>query len=942
MNGKSVLRWQLKLCTCKMSQMRPMSTSPKILSTFLTAVALVAVLTGGSLSAADHWAYQPLSTAPPPAANNVPWVRNTIDEFVWDKLQEVGIAPSPPADPATLVKRLYYDLHGLAPSYDDVAPLANDPSDEAYAQLVDRLLSSERFAERWARHWLDIARYADSNGFEKDSDRPNAWRYRDWVIDAIHQDMPFDQFTVEQLAGDMFPDSTPEQLLATAFHRQTLTNTEGGTDKEQWRVAAVMDRTETLGAGWLGLTVGCARCHDHKYDDITQREYYQLFAYFNNGDEVNADVAKSPEKYRQYELAYEAYQGRVAELRAEVKLVGAQALERQPAREEDLLRQLAAAVDDPLQLHAVEVVSASSASGQPLRVLEDRSLLAANREVKHDTYTVVVRVPVAEFQRLVLEVLPHDSLPQQGPGLASSGNFMLSEVRVFPGESTEGTPIPLVDRGADFSQDEWHSSQAVDGDPKTGWSVAPEFGEPHQASFDSEETVPLGDQHTLTVVLDQQYESGFHLIGCFRLSVVSGTDPDRILPPTLREIMSLPSAERSADQAKQLANHLLTLDPEYAEIAGRFKTLEAEAPQPPLMSVRVIRERQKDRRQTHILHRGEFLQPGEEVSPGTLATLPPVHPSTRAVPDRLELARWLISGQNPLVPRVAVNHIWYHLFGQGIVRTLNDFGIQGESPTHPKLLDWLAADYLRLDWSRKKLIKLIVMSTTYRQSSHHRPELAQFDPTNRWLYRQNRFRVEAETVRDLYLSASGLLSSKVGGPSVFPPIPAGITDVNYNSSFKWKVSGGENRYRRGMYTFFKRTAPHPNLTTFDCPDSNVTCVQRTRSNTPLGALITLNNEVYHEAAQALAQRVLAASMPTDQDRLDYAFRLCVARSPSQHEVEALQRLLDASRRWFDQDSEGADKLVGSYTVEELSNSETAAWVATARIVLNIDQFITRE
>jgi len=925
-----------------------MPTTCKNLSTFpgrsllLTVVALVAVVPTGSLSAADHWAYQPLSTAPPPASDNVPWVRNTIDQFVWEKLQEVGIAPSPPADAATLVKRLYYDLHGLVPSYEDVEALDNDPSDEAYAQLVDRLLSSERFAERWARHWLDIARYADSNGYEKDSNRPNAWRYRDWVIDAIHQDMPFDQFTVDQLAGDMIPDRTPEQLLATAFHRQTLTNTEGGTDQEQWRVAAVMDRTETLGTAWLGLTVGCARCHDHKYDDITQREYYQLFAYFNNGDEVNTDVAKSPEKYQQYELAREEHQGRLAKLRAKVERIGAQALVRQPAQEQDLLRQLAAAADDPLQPHAVKIVSSASASGQPLRVLEDGSLLAANREVKHDTYTVTVRVPVESFRRLVIEVLPHDSLPERGPGLAANGNFVLSEVRVFPGESTDGTPIPLLDRGADFSQDKWHVSQAVDGDPKTGWAVEPEFGKPHQAVFASEEAVPLGDQRTLTVELDQQYESGFNLIGCFRLSLVSGTDPDRILPPAMREFLVLKSAERSADQAKQLADHLVMLDPEYAEIAGRLKAVEAEAPQPPLMSVRVIQERQNERRQTHILHRGEFKQPGEEVSPDTLSTLPPVQPRASAVSDRLDMARWLVNGQNPLVPRVAVNHVWYHLFGQGIVRTLNDFGIQGESPTHPELLDWLAAETMRLGWSRKKLIKLIVMSAAYRQSSRHRPELAEVDPTNRWLYRQNRFRVEAETVRDLCLSASGLLSSKVGGPSVFPPIPAGITDLNYNSSFKWKVSGGENRYRRGMYTFFKRTAPHPNLTTFDCPDSNVTCVQRTRSNTPLAALITLNNEVYHEAAQALAQRILAASMPTDQDRLDYAFRLCVARSPGQHEAEALQQLLDAGRRWYEQDPEGADKLVGSYGVEELSDSETAAWVATARIVLNMDQFITRE
>ena len=895
-----------------------------------------------SLVASDHWAYQPLATTPPPAVKDKPWIRNAIDQFVWGKLQELGITPSPPANAATLVKRLYYDLHGLVPSYADVELLNDDPTDATYSELVDRLLLSERFAERWARHWLDFARYADSDGYEKDNNRPNAWRYRDWTIAAIHQDMPYDEFTIEQLAGDMLPDHSDEQLLATAFHRQTLTNTEGGVDKEQWRVASVMDRTETLGAVWLGLTVGCARCHDHKYDDITQQEYYQLFAYFNNGDEAKADVAKSEEKFQQYELAKKVYDGRLRKLRTEVEQIRTQALARQSRQENDLLRQLAMAVEDPLKTHPVEVISASSASGQSLRVLGDGSLLAGNQEIKHDTYTVTVRVPVAELQRLVIKVLPHPSLPKQGPGLATNGNFVLSELQVFPGELAEGTAIPLVLRDADFSQEKWNVSQVLDGDSKTGWGVVPEVGKPHHARFDTETAVLLGEQRLVTVVLNQQYESGFHLIGRFRLHVVSGTDPERILPQEIRDILVTQSEQRNDAQAKQLAEHLLLLDPEYVEVAGRLEALETKAPPSPLMSVRIIRERQKDRRQTHILHRGEFKQPGEQVVAGTLSVLPVIAPRTGSASDRLDLARWLVNGENPLVPRVAVNQIWHHLFGQGIVKTLNDFGVQGESPTHLELLDWLAAEYVRLGWSRKKLIKLIVTSSTYRQSSHHRQELLEMDPMNRWLYRQNRFRVEAETVRDLYLSASGLLSSKIGGPSVFPPIPPGVTDVNYNSSFKWKVSGGENRYRRGMYTFFKRTAPHPNLLTFDCPDSNVTCTQRNRSDTPLAALVTLNNEVFHEAAQALSQRVRSAALATDQERLDYVFRLCVARSPVQQESKVLQQLLDDSRLWYQQDQQGADKMVGSFPVEQLSNSETAAWVATVRIVLNMDEFITRE
>jgi mono/diheme cytochrome c family protein len=627
----------------------------------------------------QHWAYQPLQAPTPPEVigptAGVDRLTD-IDRFVRANLAKQGIEPSRAADRPTLIRRLSYDLIGLPPETADVDAFVADASPEAYEQLVDSLLASPHFGERWGRHWLDMARFADSDGYEKDNHRPDAWRYRDWVIEAINRDLPFDQFTIEQLAGDLLPDATPQQLLATAFHRQTLTNTEGGVDREQFRVAAVMDRTETLGTVWLGLSVGCARCHSHKYDQITHREYYELYAFFNNADEVDA-------------------------------------------------------------------------------------------------------------------------------------------------------PFPA----------------------------------------------------------------------------------DASAPPALAE----------------------------------DSTADAGDDAPKTVPVRVVRERQEDLRATHILRRGEFKQPLDEVTAGTLTTLPPVQPRDgREEPDRLDLARWLVDGTNPLVPRVAANHIWKHLFGEGLVATMNDFGVRGDPPSHPALLDHLASRLITLGWSRKALIKEIVMSATYQQSSRHRPELAEVDATNRLLHRQNRFRVEAEIVRDISLAAAGLLSPTVGGPSVFPPIPAGVTDLTYNSSFTWKTSQGDDRYRRGLYTYFKRTAPHPNLITFDCPDSNVSNVARDRSNTPIAALVTLNNATFVEAAQALARRTLAEPDLDDTARLQFALRRCIARVPTPEELADFASLLTTSRTWFAAHPSEAEALSGAAPALDTEPAENAAWITVVRVMLNLDEFLTRD
>ena len=890
-----------------------------------------------------HWAYQPLSLAEPLDVVDKTWVINPIDRFVLSQLEAAGIAPSPQADRYSLIKRLYYDLHGVTPTVEEVDAFLNDSSAGAYEAVVDRLLASTRFAERWARHWLDMARYADTDGYEKDNNRPDAYLYRDWVINSIHSDMPFDQFTIEQLAGDMLDSPSSLQRLATAFNRQTLTNTEGGVDREQWRVAAVMDRTETLGTVWLGLTVGCARCHDHKYDELTQAEYYQLFAYFNNGDETIAKLFKSEQDRHKYEQAKIAHQQEVAKQQAQIEVAKSEVLKVISDREAAILHQLA---DEQLQVvrwHEVDGISATTSGGTSLSSLEDGSWLATLQKAQQESYAVVFKVPVEQITGLAIEVLPHPSLPKQGPGLAGNGNFVLSELSAYVGDVESGSKMKLVDPTADFSQEKWDISQALDGDTKTGWAIIPETGKAHRAEFLTPGQTPLGETRQLTLVLDQHHDDGGHRIGCFRVLVRTGLSLDQILPQPLREIIILDPDQRSEEQQSRLVEHLVSTSPEVVAEENKLNELTRNTPQPAYMDVRVISHRGEEPRQTHILHRGEFKQPRDEVAPGIPAKLPAIesrngHQQT----DRLDMARWLVDGENPLVPRVVVNHLWDHLFGHGLVRTINDFGVRGQQPTHPKLLDWLAKELIHVDWSRKSLIKTIVMSATYQQASRHRVEMMELDPDNHLLHRQNRFRVEAEIVRDLFLSAAGLLSDQIGGPSVFPPIPPGATDVTYNSNFAWKVSEGEDRYRRGMYTFFKRTAPHPNLMTLDCPDSNVTCVKRERSNTPLAALITLNNAVFHEAAQALARQGLAVDFKTDEDRINFIFRSCVARPTAEHEKETLVRLLVTNREWYQQHADEAGRLIGDNTIADVPVSELAAWVATSRIVLNMDEFITRE
>ncbi|MBS0204900.1 MAG: PSD1 domain-containing protein [Planctomycetes bacterium] len=902
-----------------------------------------------------HWAYQPLKNVAPPAVNRMEWVSNPIDQFVLAELQKRNLTPSPMADRYTLIRRAYLDLLGLLPTIAEVDAFVNDARPNAYEALLDRLLQSPHFGERWGRHWLDVARYADSDGYEKDNPRPDAYRWRDWVIDAINADMPFDQFTIEQLAGDLLPDATPMQKLATAFHRQTLTNTEGGTDQEQFRVEACFDRTETTGAAWLGLTIGCARCHTHKYDAISQREYYQLFAVFNNGDEQSTIVPKSPEEIAAYGPLKAAHDAAVEEAVKVLKAEQARQMTAYAAWEAKTQEQQLRAASNPVKQHLLEEPRYTADSELSFQPQADGSVLVSGNNPEKAVYTIVGRTSVAEINALRLDVLPDPSLPANGPGRVAHGNFVLSEMTVEAAsnpEFSDARKLEFAGAKADFEQADkpWRAINVIDGKDETGWAIAPQFGKPHWAVFGLKEPLVVTAATYVRVQLSQQYGVQ-HTIGRFKVSMQSGIEPGTSLPDPIAKLFAIAADKRNDAQKQQLVDYYSSLESPTRELLSTLEELRKKEPPKPELNVRVIGQRTKDPRQTFVLKRGEFLDPLKDLSvePAGLATLPPLKPRGDGMADRLDMARWLVSSDNPLTPRVTVNHVWRLLFGAGIVRTSNDFGVRGEPPTHPELLDWLATEFIGVGkspigrpWSRKALIKRIMMSSTYRQASQHRAELDDVDPQNMWLARQNRLRVEAEIVRDECLQVAGLLSPKIGGPSVFPPLPPGIAELSYAGNFKWTTSTGEDRYRRGMYTFFKRTAPHPNLTMFDCPDANLTCIERRTSNTPLQALMSLNNETFSETSRAFAKRLLATPSADDNARLSHGFRLCVARPPQEPELTALSGMLQESREWYRSRAELAAKFVGPDAAPGISVDENAAWIATARILINLDEFITRE
>jgi hypothetical protein len=894
-----------------------------------------------------HWSLEPVQRHPLPLETSDAVVRNPIDRFVLEQLEQNGLSLSPTADRYTLIRRLYLDLLGILPTISQADEYLADDRPDAYERLLERVLARPEFGERWGRHWLDQARYADSHGYTNDNERV-MWPYRDGVIGAINRDMPFDQFTIEQLAGDLLPESTTAQKIASGFHRNTLINTEGGTKADQFRDEQVKDRVDTTGGVWLGLTVGCAKCHSHKYDPISQIEYYQLYAFFNSTADSNSvpPVVKAPTANQRLRLAN--LNRRLADLK-ETLLNDDTRPSRQRAWETALMERdrehnTREQKGETGTKWIVLELDGKSDDGATFTTSPDGSLLVGGANTVADFYQLTARSPLTTVRSVRLEVLTHEDLPHGGPGRASNGNFVLGE---FWFRTGDGRELRFSKAQADHSQPKFEVGGAIDNLADSGWAIngSPEGGPNHNrtAWFVLPAALEVEQDHALTFNLQHHKGQRPYNIGRLRLSISSEEWVDAPSEHQLAKLVTIPHDKRGPAQRKRIDEAFLHYDKKLGPIFAELERVSRERDQlnSRVASTMVMHELDQPR-STHLQLRGDFLKPDVEVNCDVPAALPAMS-ATDSPRTRLDLAKWLVRDDNPLTPRVRVNRLWMRLFGKGLVETENDFGTQGALPTHPKLLDWLAAEHLSQGWSTKNILRLITTSATYRQRSHHRETSFKIDPQNRFLWRQNRVRVEGEIVRDLAISAAGLRSDKIGGPSVYPPQPDGVYAFTQRAK-TWRTSTGEDRYRRGMYTFFYRSAPYPMLTTFDAPKFNQTCTRRDRSNTPIQALTVANDSTMFEAAQALARRIML-ELPLDAtpaDRIQHLFRICMVRPPSAAESTYLEQFFQDEWRHFSGKPQAANDVAPAGLPSTISPADAASNVAIARVVLNLDEFITRE
>ncbi len=850
-----------------------------------------------------HWAFVPPRK---PALNS-------IDELVRAQLAKQNMKPAPPADKFTLIRRVYLDLVGYPPSLEKVEAFIKDDSPEAFEKVVDHLLASPHYGERWARRWLDLARYADTNGYEKDRGR-SIWPYRDWVIKALNDDVPFDRFSIEQLAGDMIPNATRDQIVATGFHRNTMLNEEGGIDPLEFRYYAVVDRANVTSTVWLGLTMGCAQCHTHKFDPISHTEYFRFLAFMNNADEPELELPSAAETKRR------------TELEASIRKLESDLPGKLPAADRDKLFEvwLAAQHKDAVKWTTVRPTK-MEAGPSKLTILDDGSILATGDAMKHDVYSLALPELPANITAFRIEALTHESLPDRGPGRAfyegPKGDFLLGEFTL----TADGKPVKFASAVTTHG----NPTPALDGLPQTGWAGASKAGMPSTAYFTLSAPQTIKDGK-LGLQFERHYSAS---LGRFRLAVTTDARlmKGRDLPAEIEALLLLEPEKLSEAKRDLLLHHWASIAPEFKKARAEIEELRKQLPKP--VTSLVLRERPADfPRPTFRHHRGEFLQPKEAVEPGGLAILPPMPMNA----NRLSFARWLVSRENPLVARVTVNRHWQAIFGRGLVRTTEDFGYQGDPPSNPELLDWLAVEFMDNGWLQKKLHKTIVMSATYRQSSRLTPESLEKDPENKLLARGPRVRLDAEQLRDSLLKTSGLLSAKIGGPSVFPPQPAGAADGTYGAG-PWKPSEGEDRFRRGLYTFTKRTAPFAMTTTFDGPSGESCLARRETSNTPLQSLTMLNDVMLTDFTQALAKLAVEFKGTTDE-KMAFLFRSCLVRSPKLDELAILVKFFEAQRERFKAEPKRADAVAGAGA----DAIDRAAWAAVARTILNLDEFITKE
>jgi hypothetical protein len=926
----------------------------------------------------DHWAFKPPARPAVPAVAQKDWPRTPIDRFILARLEKEGLAPSPDASRTTLLRRLHLDLTGLPPTVGEVDAFLADQSADAPARAAARLLNSPHYGERWGRHWLDAARYADSDGFEKDKPR-FIWNYRDWVVSAFNRDLPYDRFIVHQLAGDQAPERDEETLVATGFLRNSMHNEEGGVDPEQFRMDALFDRMDAIGKSVLGLTVQCAQCHTHKFDPISHEEYYRMFAFLSNDHESST-------------VAYSAGEQRVrSDILRQTRDLEALLRHTHPDWEERMAEWEASVQDNQPEWQVVHSENAGD-NGERFYYYGDGSIRAASYAPTKWTARFKGTNNLPSIGAFRLEQLTDPNLPCNGPGRSLKGMSALSEFNVEAVDAANPTNkanVKFVKATADFANDEkpleaefddrsgkkrtyGPIEHAIDGKDDTAWGIDAGPGlrnQPRKAVFIPEKPIAFTNGVILTFLLKQNHggwnsdDNQNHNLGRFRLSVSSDTnavaDP---LPSNVREILNIPARERTPAQTAAVFSYWRTTAPEFAEANRRIAALWKEHPEGASTLTMAARQGQgpnEERKPARIFRRGDWLKPGKEVTHGVPAVL---HPLPEGADDsRLTFARWLVDRRSPTAARVAVNRIWQTYFGTGLLETPEDFGVRAPEVSHPDLLDWLAVEFMNpqtlapgeyrsdlVPWSQKHIHRLIVNSAVYRQSSKVSPELLEKDPFNRLLARAPRLRVEGEIVRDVALSASGLLNPELGGPSVMPPAPEFLFQPPASYGPKvWNEATGPDRYRRALYTFRYRSLPYPVLQTFDAPNGDFSCVRRMRSNTPLQALVSLNETLFHEAAQALARRTLEHG-GTDEERLTHAFRSCVARLPTNEEMAELKSLLLKQKSYLGEGWVNASELATGKSdapktlPRKATPTELAAYTVVARVLLNLDETITKE
>ncbi|MDX1953350.1 MAG: PSD1 and planctomycete cytochrome C domain-containing protein [Verrucomicrobiota bacterium] len=909
----------------------------------------------------EHWAFKaPVKPKFPDLKENSE-VQNPIDHFIIAKLEKEGLKLSPRADKITLLRRLSLDLIGLPPSIEEVDAFLADQSADAYRKQVERLLASPHYGEKWGRHWLDAARYADSDGFEKDKSR-NVWFYRDYVINAFNRDLPYNQFIIEQMAGDQLSNATQDQIVATGFLRNSMINEEGGVDPEQFRMEAMFDRMDAIGKTFLGLTIQCAQCHNHKYDPLKQEEYYRMFAFINNDHEPMRVVYTAQEQMQR-----ESVLRQMNEIEEDLRHRHPDWEEKMAQWEEGLCRQ----PDWKVLNLSVEDISTG---GQKYLPQKDGSFLAQSYAPTKHTVRMMVTNDLTKITAFRLELLPDANLPANGPGRSFKGTAALTEFKVEAADAknpTRKSEVKIKAASADFNQperelepnfDDKSGKQrktgpvqfAIDSNQDTAWGIDAGPGRRNQARkavFLCETNAAYPEGTILTFQLAQNHggwNSDDHMnnnLGRFRLSVTSADEPAADpLPKTVRDLLSIPRGERSPAQKAIIFSYWRTTVEDWKNENDRIEALWKQYPEGQTALTLMTREEQRD---THLLRRGDFLKPGKVVGAGVPAFLHQL--PENAPPTRLTFARWLADEKSPTTARVFVNRLWQSYFGIGLVSTSEDFGTQSETPSHPELLDWLATEFMERKWSIKEMHRLIVHSATYQQSSKVTEELYARDPYNRLVARGPRFRVDGEIVRDIALKTSGLLSEKVGGRSVMPPAPQFLFGPpNSYAPFTWTEETGEDRYRRALYTFRRRSTPYPMLQTFDVPNGDFSCVKRTRSNTPLQALMTLNETLSMECAQALARVVLQHGGNNDEERIEYAFRRTLSRKASQEEKEELLKLLERQRERIQQGWVNPSELAtGKSEVPKnlppnATPTQLAAYTVISRVLLNLDETITKE